>query len=228
MKKTVKIMSVLLLVTMLLASVGSVVFADTASSVLQQMNNAQNQSVNGTNEITTLGGRIVGIVQVVGVVIAVIIILVIGIKYMINNFFTILTRNPSSRDTYEVVSIIRTRIREALFESTIDAPIEYTISYTMTPISKIYKQIVELVYMDLASYFFQAEITDLGVFGSIINDVIINYLCNFIMYEYLGLINWVISRSIGCMQNDKFIHRLATYMQHCLINKEVLCNADHS
>ena len=152
----------------------------------------------------------------------------IGIKYMINNFFTILTRNPSSRDTYEVVSIIRTRIREALFESTIDAPIEYTISYTMTPISKIYKQIVELVYMDLASYFFQAEITDLGVFGSITNDVIINYLCNFIMYEYLGLINWVISRSIGCMQNDKFIHRLATYMQHCLINKEVLCNADHS
>ena len=85
MKKTVKIMSVLLLVTMLLASVGSVVFADTASSVLQQMNNAQNQSVNGTNEITTLGGRIVGIVQVVGVVIAVIIILVIGIKYMIGS-----------------------------------------------------------------------------------------------------------------------------------------------
>ena len=68
MKKTVKIMSVLLLVTMLLASVGSVVFADTASSVLQQMNNAQN-----------------GIVQVVGVVIAVIIILVIGIKYMIGS-----------------------------------------------------------------------------------------------------------------------------------------------
>ena len=85
MKKTVKIMSVLLLVTMLLASVGSVVFADTASSVLQQMNNAQNQSVNWTNEITTLGGRIVGIVQAVGVVIAVIIILVIGIKYMIGS-----------------------------------------------------------------------------------------------------------------------------------------------
>ena len=79
MKKTVKIMSVLLLVTMLLASVGSVVFADTASSVLNQMNQAQNQSVNGTNEITTLGGRIVGIV------IAVIIILVIGIKYMIGS-----------------------------------------------------------------------------------------------------------------------------------------------
>ena len=85
MKKTVKIISVLLLVTMLLASIGSVVFADTAQSVLNSMNQAQNNSVNGTNEITTLGGRIVGIVQVVGVIVAVVIILVIGIKYMLGS-----------------------------------------------------------------------------------------------------------------------------------------------
>ena len=85
MKKTVKIMSALLIITMLLASIGSVVFADTASSVLNQMNQAQNSSVNGTNEITTLGGRIVGIVQVVGVIVAVIIILIIGIKYMLGS-----------------------------------------------------------------------------------------------------------------------------------------------
>lgn len=90
MKKTVKIMTVLLIAVMLLASVGSVVFAATASSnpedVLSAMQNAaQNGSANGTEEITTLGGRIVSIVQVVGVVIAVVIILVIGIKYMIGS-----------------------------------------------------------------------------------------------------------------------------------------------
>lgn len=99
MKKTVKIMSVLLLVTILLASVGSVVFAASTSSNTEQastssnpeqvlgamQNAAQNGSANGTEEITTLGGRIVSIVQVVGVVIAVVIILVIGIKYMIGS-----------------------------------------------------------------------------------------------------------------------------------------------
>lgn len=99
MKKTVKIMSVLLLVTILLASVGSVVFAASTSSNAEQastssnpeqvlgamQNAAQNGSANGTEEITTLGGRIVSIVQVVGVVIAVVIILVIGIKYMIGS-----------------------------------------------------------------------------------------------------------------------------------------------
>ena len=86
MKKTVKIMSVLLIVMMLFVSMGSIVFADTASTVLNQMEQAQtNGSASGTNEITTLGGRIVTIVQVVGVIIAVIILLVIGIKYLLGS-----------------------------------------------------------------------------------------------------------------------------------------------
>ena len=86
MKKTVKIMYVLLIVMMLFVSMGSIVFADTASTVLNQMEQAQtNGSASGTNEITTLGGRIVTIVQVVGVIIAVIILLVIGIKYLLGS-----------------------------------------------------------------------------------------------------------------------------------------------
>ena len=86
MKKTVKIISVLLIAIMLVASLSSIAYASTTGDTLNKMLNAQkNGSANGTNEITTLGGRVVGIVQVVGVIIAVIILLVIGIKYMLGS-----------------------------------------------------------------------------------------------------------------------------------------------
>ena len=86
MKKTVKIISVLLIAIMLVASLSSIAYASTTGDTLNKMLNAQkNGSANGTNEITTLGGRIVGIVQVVGVIIAAIILLVIGIKYMLGS-----------------------------------------------------------------------------------------------------------------------------------------------
>ena len=86
MKKTVKIISVLLIAIMLVASLSSIAYASTTGDTLNKMLNAQkNGSANGTNEITTLGGRVVGIVQVVGVIIAAIILLVIGIKYMLGS-----------------------------------------------------------------------------------------------------------------------------------------------
>ena len=86
MKKTVKIISALLIVIMLIASLSSIAYASTTEETLNAMLEAQkNGSANGTNEVTTLGGRIVGIVQVVGVIIAVIILLVIGIKYMLGS-----------------------------------------------------------------------------------------------------------------------------------------------
>ncbi len=86
MKKTVKIISVLLIAIMLVASLSSIAYASTTGDTLNKMLDAQkNGSANGTNEITTLGGRVVGIVQVVGVIIAVIILLVIGIKYMLGS-----------------------------------------------------------------------------------------------------------------------------------------------
>lgn len=44
-----------------------------------------NGSVNGINEITDFGGRIMGIVQTVGVILAVVILAVLGIKYMMGS-----------------------------------------------------------------------------------------------------------------------------------------------
>ena len=82
MKKTIKIMSIVLIAIMLVASISSVALADTFTDVLNDMTN-KNTSTNTTDGLTSLGGNIVAIVQVVGIVIAVIVILVIGIKYLV-------------------------------------------------------------------------------------------------------------------------------------------------
>lgn len=82
MKKTIKIMSIVLIAIMLVASISSVALADTVTDVLNNMVNTDTSS-NTTDGLTSLGGNIVAIVQVVGIVIAVIVILVIGIKYLV-------------------------------------------------------------------------------------------------------------------------------------------------
>ena len=84
MKKTIKIMSIVLIAIMLVASISSVALADTVTDVLNDMTN-KNTSTNTTDGLTSLGGNIVAIVQVVGIVIAVIVILVIGIKYLMGS-----------------------------------------------------------------------------------------------------------------------------------------------
>lgn len=90
MSKSVKIITTLLLVIMLVMSFSSVAFAGGSSAsssgqigtVLGDINNAANDKLNNDSGIATLGGQIVGIIQVVGIVIAVVILLILGIKYM--------------------------------------------------------------------------------------------------------------------------------------------------
>lgn len=82
MKKTIKIMSIVLIAIMLVASVSSIALADTVQDTLNSIAGGKVDS-SKTTELTGLGGRIVAIVQVVGIVVAVIVILVIGIKYLI-------------------------------------------------------------------------------------------------------------------------------------------------
>lgn len=83
MKKTVKIISTLLLVVMLVTSISGAVFADTTTNVLNKLKGDSN-TVN-SDDLTKVGNNIVTIIQVVGIVIAVIVLLVIGIKYMIGS-----------------------------------------------------------------------------------------------------------------------------------------------
>ena len=82
MKKSIKVIATLLLAIMLVTSIAGTVLAVDPNTVLNGLNG--NGDVQ-TNDLTKIGNNIVTIIQVVGIVIAVIVLLVIGIKYMMGS-----------------------------------------------------------------------------------------------------------------------------------------------
>lgn len=82
MKKSIKVISTLLLAIMLVTSIAGTVLAVDPNTVLNGINGNGNVQ---TNDLTKVGNNIVTIIQVVGIVIAVIVLLVIGIKYMMGS-----------------------------------------------------------------------------------------------------------------------------------------------
>ena len=76
MKKYTKIVSILL-IALLLVSIATSVFAVNPSNIKGDVNN--------TTSITNIGQRVLGIVQVVGSIVAVVILVVLGIKYMMGS-----------------------------------------------------------------------------------------------------------------------------------------------
>lgn len=85
MKKTMKILTVLLLAIMLI-SLASNVFA--AGSPLQPgdlANKIDYGDANATNELTSKAGQIMGLIRNISVIAAVIIIMVLGVKYMLGS-----------------------------------------------------------------------------------------------------------------------------------------------
>ena len=85
MKKSIKVISTLLLAIMLVASIATTVLAGVDLNAT--INNVEKQNLNGNadQQITRVGGNIVNIIQVIGIVVAVIVLLVIGIKYMMGS-----------------------------------------------------------------------------------------------------------------------------------------------
>ena len=82
MKKSIKVISTLLLAIMLVTSIAGTVLAVDPNTVLNGLDGNGNVQ---TNDLTKVGNNIVTIIQVVGIVIAVIVLLVIGIKYMMGS-----------------------------------------------------------------------------------------------------------------------------------------------
>lgn len=74
--KISKVMATVLLVVMILAMVGTSVSAAWGVSI------TADKGATGTGTVTDIGGKIVGIVQVVGYVVAVVMLVIIGIKYI--------------------------------------------------------------------------------------------------------------------------------------------------
>lgn len=78
MKKS-KILMVIVTTILMMFLLVSNVFALSPN----QINAASN--VNGTNEIVGIGGQIIGILQTVGVVLSIVILIILGIKYMMGS-----------------------------------------------------------------------------------------------------------------------------------------------
>ena len=80
-KKLLKIITVVLMVIMIV----SISISSLAASELQPGNLTGDKGAKGTEEITSVGNSIIGILQVVGIVLSVIVLIVLGIKYMMGS-----------------------------------------------------------------------------------------------------------------------------------------------
>lgn len=76
--KGIKILSSLAIMVMMISVVGAA-YAVTPSDI------TGNANVQGASEIQTLGQSIVGILQTVGIVLSVVVLIIIGIKYMMGS-----------------------------------------------------------------------------------------------------------------------------------------------
>lgn len=83
MKKQVKVISIALIVLTVLLAISNVVLATDIPGKIDQI--AQGNSSADTTKVVNLGATIVTIMQTVGIVVAVVILLILGIKYMIGS-----------------------------------------------------------------------------------------------------------------------------------------------
>lgn len=82
MNKTIKAISVLLIAAMMLFTISITVFAVDPNGIISNMNNVNNVD---TNSISTIGGQIANILSTIGIIVGVIVLLVLGIKYMMGS-----------------------------------------------------------------------------------------------------------------------------------------------
>ena len=80
MEKQVKIIITILMVIIILTTLADVVLATDAGSVLSSI--AQGGTTVSTTGVENFGKAVISVVRVVGIIVAVVILLVLGIKYM--------------------------------------------------------------------------------------------------------------------------------------------------
>ncbi len=88
MKKTAKIVGILLVAIMVLMTLSTIVNAKSTGDKIDAANMAAN--LTGTRsdaqeDVTKIGNQLIGIITTVGVVVAVIVLLILGIKYMMGS-----------------------------------------------------------------------------------------------------------------------------------------------
>ncbi|MCL2383129.1 MAG: pilin [Oscillospiraceae bacterium] len=89
MKKYVKVVSVVLMLMLMMAVVATPVLANNATtpdvSGLTPGGMTEHIDTDGAGGIAVIGGGIIGILQVVGIVLSVIVLIILGIKYMMGS-----------------------------------------------------------------------------------------------------------------------------------------------
>ena len=84
MNKTVKVISTILMVILLVSMFSSVVMA--SSSAADKVDSIKSSvPTDAEGKINTLAGNIIGVLTTVGIAVAVIILLILGIKYMMGS-----------------------------------------------------------------------------------------------------------------------------------------------
>lgn len=83
MKKSLKIISILLVAIMMVVCISTNVFAANVDTVIDDLGKADGG--NATTAVSETGGKIVDIVSTIGIVAAVIILMVIGVRYMMGS-----------------------------------------------------------------------------------------------------------------------------------------------
>ncbi len=86
--KLSKVFSVVMIAVMLVASLSNVAFAagqTAGNAVSLDPSKLTGTNSNATSNITTMGQKIIGLIQTVGSVVAVIVLVVLGIKYMMGS-----------------------------------------------------------------------------------------------------------------------------------------------
>ena len=81
MNKTIKIMSIVLMVSIMVLFLSTNVFA--VDKIIGDLNPDYN--VEGSERLTNVGQQIISIISIVAIVISVIVLLIIGIKYMMGS-----------------------------------------------------------------------------------------------------------------------------------------------
>ncbi len=82
MKKQIKIITTVLMILAILCSLANVVFG---TSIISSLSGDKTSSVSAAGDMTNLAGKIIGVIQILGIIIAVVVLLVLGIKYMVGS-----------------------------------------------------------------------------------------------------------------------------------------------
>lgn len=82
MKKQVKIITTILIILTILCSLANIVFG---AGIISSLSGDKTDKITASESMTDLGGKIIGAIQIIGIIIAIVVLLVLGIKYMVGS-----------------------------------------------------------------------------------------------------------------------------------------------